>query len=58
MAAGYDEKALLQQAMATSQTDEDPGFHDLQYTMVLTGMVVEHMASLSPSSPLHVYAPP
>jgi hypothetical protein len=42
----------------TSKADEDRAFPDLQEALALTGMVVEHLASLLRPPPLPAHAPP
>jgi hypothetical protein len=58
MAAGYNEKALQQQALEACKVDKDSASPDFHYAMELTGMVEEHMASLPPPPPLPTHAPP
>jgi hypothetical protein len=55
LAAGYDEEALLQQALEASKADEDKIFPSYNDAIALTGMVAEHLASLPPPPPLPPY---
>jgi hypothetical protein len=45
------EDVLLQQVLEASKADEDKAFSDYDDAIALTGMVVEHMASLPPPPP-------
>jgi hypothetical protein len=56
LAAGYDEEALLQQQCRRPKKSRKPSTPS--YAMELMGMVVEHIASLSPPPPLLAYARP
>jgi hypothetical protein len=58
VAVGYDKDALMLQVLEASKTDEDRAFPDLQEAIALTGMVVEHLASLPPPPPLSPHARP
>jgi hypothetical protein len=56
VAAGYDKKALLQQVLEASKADEDARFKGYIDAISLTGMVAEHLASLTPPPPLPPHA--
>jgi hypothetical protein len=58
VAGGYDEKALLQQALEASKAEKDvvcPGYSE---AIKLTGLVATHLASLPPPPPLPPHAWP
>jgi hypothetical protein len=54
---GYDKDALLQQVLEASKADEDKAFPGYADAIALTGMVVEHLASLPPPPPLPPHTP-
>jgi hypothetical protein len=58
VAAGYDEEALLQQALEASTADKDRIFPSYSDAITLTGMVAEHLASMPPPPPLQPHARP
>jgi hypothetical protein len=58
VAGGYEEEALLLQALEASKADEDevcPGYSE---AIKLTGLVANHLASLPPPPPLPPHARP
>jgi hypothetical protein len=56
VAGGYDEEALLRQALEASKTDEDEVCPAYSEAIKLMGLVASYMASLPPPSPLPPHA--